>query len=213
MGLHAAGLVFFDVHLAPLGWLGAALSIGTVFTTAMIYTQIRAVPRWNQWATPVMFLACALAGGALLSGQERLSGWLFLIAGAVILWHWWKGDRRLAEAGTTLGTATGLGGDVSTWERPHTGDNYVTREMAFRVARRHAVKLRVIGLALASVVPAALVLVPLELGFAAKHALAGVALLLHLAGVLVTRWLFFAEAEHVVGFYYGAGANVPAAQG
>ena len=25
----------------------------------------------------------------------------------------------------------------------------------------------------------------------------------HLAGVLASRWLFFAEAEHVVGLYYG----------
>jgi hypothetical protein len=25
----------------------------------------------------------------------------------------------------------------------------------------------------------------------------------HVAGVLAARWLFFAEAEHVVGLYYG----------
>jgi len=25
----------------------------------------------------------------------------------------------------------------------------------------------------------------------------------HIAGVLASRWLFFAEAEHVVGLYYG----------
>jgi sulfite dehydrogenase (quinone) subunit SoeC len=35
------------------------------------------------------------------------------------------------------------------------------------------------------------------------HLLAGLAVLSHLAGVLATRWLFFAEAEHVVGLYYG----------
>jgi DMSO reductase anchor subunit len=205
MALYAAALIFLGLHLAPLGWLGAALSVGTVFTTAMIYAQIRAVPRWNQVATPILFLLCALAGGALLAGQERLSGWLFLLVGAAMAWHWWKGDRRLAEAGTTLGTATGLRGEVSLWERPHTGDNYLTREMVFRIARRHAVKLRGIALLLASLVPAALMLLPLDLGFAAKHALAGVAVLSHLVGVGLGRWLFFAEAEHVVGLYYGAG--------
>ena len=26
---------------------------------------------------------------------------------------------------------------------------------------------------------------------------------LHLIGALAARWLFFAEAEHVVGLYYG----------
>jgi DMSO reductase anchor subunit len=35
---------------------------------------------------------------------------------------------------------------------------------------------------------------------------AGIALaaVVHLAGALAARWLFFAEAEHVVGLYYGA---------
>jgi DMSO reductase anchor subunit len=32
------------------------------------------------------------------------------------------------------------------------------------------------------------------------------ALALHLAGVLAARWLFFAQAEHVVGLYYGRAA-------
>jgi DMSO reductase anchor subunit len=29
------------------------------------------------------------------------------------------------------------------------------------------------------------------------------ALVLHVIGTFVQRWLFFAEAEHVVGLYYG----------
>ena len=33
--------------------------------------------------------------------------------------------------------------------------------------------------------------------------LAGIATLLLIGGMLISRWLFFAEAEHVVGLYYG----------
>ena len=29
------------------------------------------------------------------------------------------------------------------------------------------------------------------------------AVISHVAGILASRWLFFAEAEHVVGLYYG----------
>ncbi len=36
-----------------------------------------------------------------------------------------------------------------------------------------------------------------------SHILGVLALVLHVAGVLTARWLFFAEAEHVVGLYYG----------
>ena len=61
---------------------------------------------------------------------------------------------------------------------------------------RHALKLRVIGLLFAVVLPLALALVP-------SPAVLAAAALLHAAGMLVLRWLFFAEAEHVVGLYYG----------
>lgn len=199
MGLYAALQVFFATTVAPLGWLGAALSILTVFTTSMIYAQLRAVPRWNQPATPAFFLTAALAGGALLSGNVVAAIVLLVLLGAVVVFHWWKGDRRFAEAGTTIGTATQLGGRVSLWEKPHTGENYLTREMVYLVARKHAVKLRVIALTLISILPAAVLLI-----FGPHHVPALIAVVSHLAGVLTQRWLFFAEAEHVVGLYYGA---------
>ena len=49
------------------GMIGAMLALVTVFTTGMIYAQIKAVPRWHHWLTPVMFLTFAVAGGAMLA--------------------------------------------------------------------------------------------------------------------------------------------------
>ena len=201
MAAFAAAQVFAGVTLAPLGWLGAALSLATVFTTSMIYAQLRPVPRWNQRvATPAVFLACALAGGALLSANVRAASLLLVVAGAAVVWHWIAGDRRLARSGTTMNTATGLPGAVRLWERPHTGENYLTREMVFQVGRRHARKLRWIALGLLAGLPVCLTLLPMG------HTTGAVAVLSHLGGVAVQRWLFFAEAEHVVGLYYGAHA-------
>lgn len=205
MGLHAFLQVFFDTTVAPLGWIGAALSLAVVFTTSMIYAQLRTVPRWNQIpATPLMFLSCALAGGALLSTNIGIAAILLVVAGAITVWHWLAGDRRFAEVGSTARSATGLDGTVALWEKPHTGQNYLTREMVYHVARKHALKLRVIALVLLAVIPLLLTLLPMG------HVLAAVAVLSHLAGILVQRWLFFAEAEHVVGLYYGAHAPQPA---
>ena len=70
--------------------------------------------------------------------------------------------------------------------------------MVHVVGRKHAMKLRIISFVLAFALPVLLITV-----FHAGHAVAGVAVLSHLAGVLTSRWLFFAEAEHVVGLYYG----------
>lgn len=201
MAAHGAGLVFWGTRIALLGWLGAALSLATVFATSMIYAQLKTVPRWNHWSVPVLFLGHAIAGGALLAGQTALAAPLLLALGAFQLWSWQSGDTRLAASGTTLATATGLGarGRVRAFEKPHTGGNYLTREMVHVVGRRHAMKLRIIAFVLMTMLPW-LILVVLPF----SHALAAVAVLSHIAGAVTARWLFFAEAEHVVGLYYGA---------
>ncbi|MBM2577981.1 dimethyl sulfoxide reductase anchor subunit [Jannaschia sp. Os4] len=209
MAAYAAALVFLDLHLAPLGWIGALLSLAVVFTTSMIYAQLRTVPRWNQRATPALFLTAALAGGALLAGRPVLSLILLVALGILQAVHWTRGDRRFAEVGSTLNTATRLPGMVRQFERPQTGENYLTREMVYQVGRKHAATLRVIAIALMAVIPAILMALYLVTdGAGLHHAMAGVAVLSHLIGVLVSRWLFFAEAEHVVGLYYGAHAGV-----
>jgi sulfite dehydrogenase (quinone) subunit SoeC len=147
----------------------------------------------------VMFLSFALAGGAMLAGM-RVAPVVLLAVGAVLVAVWRVGDGAFAKAGQTMGTATGLDqlGVPSVLDPAHTAGNYLKREMIFVVGRKHAAKLRKIALALASVLPAVILLLPLG-GW-------GIALaaVLHLAGALAARWLFFAEAEHVVGLYYGA---------
>jgi len=186
--------------LRILGLAGAALCLLTILTTAMIYAQLRTVPRWNHWATPALFFAFALAGGATLTGRAALAVPLLLALSALLAWNFRDGDRRFGRAGHTMATATGLGGSgtVRAFAPPHTGPNYLTREMIHVVGRRHAARLRVIAVLCAGLIPAAVLLIlP---GVAA----AILAALVHLTGAFAARWLFFAEAEHVVGLYYGA---------
>ncbi|WP_170351011.1 MULTISPECIES: dimethyl sulfoxide reductase anchor subunit family protein [Ruegeria] len=199
MGLYAIGAVFFGQRWGALGVLGSLFSLATVFTTSMIYTQLKTIPRWNMKLTPAMFLSFSLAGGALLSGQLAWAMPLLLIAGAVQLMYWRQGDKAFVQSGTDLGTATGLGGrgSVRAFEPPHTGTNYLLREFVHVVGRKHAEKLRIISFTLAIFVPLILLMLPFH------HILALLAVLSHLTGVAISRWLFFAQAEHVVGLYYG----------
>jgi len=199
MALFGAGLVFLNARWAAVGVVGSVLSLGTVFTTSMIYAQLRTVPRWNMPLTPVMFVSMSLAGGALLAGQMSWATGLLVLAGIVQVAYWMLGDRAFVGSGTTLATATGLGGigEVKAFEPPHTGSNYLLREMVYVVGRKHSARLRVISLGLMAVVPVVLLVLPFN------HVIAVVAVVSHLAGVAVSRWLFFAEAEHVVGLYYG----------
>ena len=199
MALYGAGLVFFSAQIAVLGALGAMLATLTVFTTSMIYTQLKTVPRWHHWTTPALFMALSLGGGALLVGQVHIAIVVLLIAAVVQLCHWVLGDKQFAQSGTTMETATGLGtmGTVKAFEPPHTGTNYLMREFIHEVGRKHAHNLRIIGFALGYVIPLALMLLPYN------FFLVALAVLAHVAGILASRWLFFAQAEHVVGLYYG----------
>lgn len=197
---HALSLILTGEPIAVLGWVAAALSVATVLATAMIYTQLKTVPRWHHWTTPVVFALAAAAGGALLGGMGPLAQLFLAWLALALVVHWLSGDRQFRRAGSTMGTATGLGekGRVRLLEKPHTGRNYLLTEMVHVVGRKHAIKLRVIALVAACVLPSVMLwTMPPSL---AMLALAG---LLHLAGMLCARWLFFAEAEHTVGLYYG----------
>lgn len=199
MGLYGALLVFFDMRIAVLGWMGAALSLFTVYATAMIYTQLSTVPRWKTILTPALLLSISIAGGSLLAGQIAQAQVLLPIAAIIQLIWWTRGDLALMQSGSNMETATGLGniGSVRAFEPPHTGTNYLLREMVYQVGRKHAVKLRVIAFVLGFALPVLLILLPFA------HVWAALAVVSHLAGIAVSRWLFFAEAEHVVGLYYG----------
>ena len=200
MAAYGAGLIFLHQRLVLLGLIGAALCLATVFATAMIYAQLRTVPRWHHWTTPALFVALSLSGGAALTGQPWLAGALILACGALQALTWRLGDRRFAAGGTTLASATGLGriGKVRSFAPPHTGSNYLLKEMVYRIGRKHGQRLRLIALLLMSLIPAGLL-------WMAPHPVASLAALVsHAGGTLTARWLFFAQAEHVVGLYYGA---------
>jgi sulfite dehydrogenase (quinone) subunit SoeC len=200
------------LRLAPIGWIAAALALATIYATAMIYAQLRTVPRWSGTPTPALFLATALTGG--LVGVGAASGligagapvWAVLLALilAAAVSVWWQtraaGARRGLE-GSSMETATGLAGRgrVRLFEPPHTGQNYLLREMAFRVGRARAYQIRWLGALFGYLLPILLALLALAFG----SWLLVPALLSHIVGMLAMRWLFFAEAEHVQALYYG----------
>jgi len=199
MAIYAAALVFLDMRIPVLGWLGALLSLGTVFTTSMIYAQLSTVPRWKTPLTPALLVSISLAGGALLAGQASAALILLPVAGVIQVLWWVRGDGAFAASGTDMASATGLGGigSVRAFEAPHTGTNYLLRELVHQVGRKHALKLRAIALGLGFILPVLMLLLPFT------HAMALFAVISHVAGIAASRWLFFAEAEHVVGLYYG----------
>ncbi|MFZ1727549.1 MAG: DmsC/YnfH family molybdoenzyme membrane anchor subunit, partial [Albidovulum sp.] len=52
----ALGAIFGGALPPLFGILTGVMCLLTVFATSMIYTQIKAVPRWNHWTTAAQFL-------------------------------------------------------------------------------------------------------------------------------------------------------------
>jgi DMSO reductase anchor subunit len=154
--------------------------------------------------------AGATAANPLLL-QWIFSGWIALLAIVAALWKqsYWR-FIDAAPLPASAETATGLGrfGTVRSVEAPHTEENYLTHEMGFVLARKHSRRLRAICLTLIGLVP--LLLAPLlwwmptaSVPWIAVSCSIAMAISI-IAGTFVERWLFFAEAKHVVMLYYGA---------
>lgn len=201
--------------VAVAGVAMAVLALITMYTTGMIYASLPTIRQWHQPLTAPNYIVLGLASGAvllslMLSLFDRVPIWavwisiIGLTAGWAMKTLYWL--RLLQETPRhTIGAATGLGhlGNIRPLDPPHTMPNFVMREMGFEVARKHANKVRRISVALAFVAPAVLSVIMLVGGPLLNVALAVVATMSVAVGLIMERWLFFAEAEHVSMLFYG----------
>ncbi len=200
---------------ALLGWLGIGCSIVTVYCTGMIYASLKTVRQWHMPQVAPLYVLIAAATGAVLLNLLLVvfgyaNGWSFwmaiiLLAVAMLtkLAYWFAAD---AETRThTAGRATGLGrfGDVRAFEAAHSTPNFVMREMGYRVGRKHARTLRGLSMVFGFAIPIAATAMPLLTSGLASGLWVMIAAISAAAGILIERWLFFAEAQHVVTLFYG----------
>jgi len=200
---------------APV-WIGiliAFLCALTIFATAMIYAQLKPVPRWHSHLTPACYLGFSLSSGmilyALVRPEGMASGQIALaslsVAWAIKLLWWKRADKTGRDAdGSSLASATGLTGyaDIKLFEAPHLTKDYLMKEMVFEIGRKHGKKLRHISMGLGFILPCILLVLAGFFG-APLMVCAILAFGFHMIGLFIERWLFFAEAEHVVALYYG----------
>ena len=198
------------VTVRSLVGVPALLLAGAVLVcTGMIYGCLKPIPQWHSWLTPANYVLLGLASGALAlvlvarldgTGVEvfaRVAAFVLAVAAGVKGAYYLRARR--VSGRHTLAAAVGMtAARVKLLDVGHSHGTFLTREFVYEFGRRHATALRSLagGAAFAApliVVSAAPASLPaLVFGCAAC-----------LAGLLVERWLFFAEAEHVVRVYHG----------
>ncbi|MBX2885666.1 MAG: dimethyl sulfoxide reductase anchor subunit [Granulosicoccus sp.] len=218
-------VLFYPVCLLWLGfewWTGntkitalfavvtALLCLVVLFCTAMIYASLKTIRQWHTALTPVNFLLLGLMLGSLILAlmfvQQQLSIQRVLTVSVVLVvvaalvkcvyFYWIE-----KPAGPTINSALGfLKASVQLLDVGHSSDTFHTKEFGFQTTRIKLLWLRIACLLLAFLIPFCLV----------SGVLGGVGLISLLlatisayVGVFVERWLFFAEARHVVNLYHG----------
>lgn len=201
-------IAFFPEHGAVQKGLAAALmvlSMATVFCTAKIYHCLKTVPAWQHGTVlPIYLLGSLYTGGLWLASLFAI--WTFAPVLAVFamlnLWlmtrYWRNNDRPLA---LSRSSALGLPEErtVHVFENPHTEANYITKEMVHVLARKHSARFREFCSLSGFAVPLIACIGAWTLNQPWLYSLAAVS---GIVGVFIGRWLFFAEAKHVVGLYY-----------
>jgi DMSO reductase anchor subunit len=192
------------------------LALGTVVCTAMIYASLKTIPAWRHRLVAPVYLLFALQAGGLIfflafctiaGSSPELPSYALAILSllsltiAVNKLAYWRAIDCIELPSRESATALEGIGTVTTFERPHTEANYLTNEMGFVLARKHSRKLRIIALLLFAGIPLLALLIAALLPATAGFAL-WIAALAALAGAFVERWLFFAEAKHMVMLYY-----------
>lgn len=217
--LFAFGWVVMQTVEGPWRMMAAAtvvLCVLTVFCTAMIYASLRTIRAWFNPHTVRVYLALALWTGSLWFNLLTLLfgnytppvGYTFVIAGMAAFYfkrkYWMFVDRQ--PDWVTPESATGLGefGTVRLLDAPNTQENYVQQEMGFRLARQHVQKLRRWAFFGYFLIPWCVASFTVDSDTWLRIPGAIIAVIVVMGGVMVERWLFFAEAKHTTMLYYGA---------
>lgn len=208
--------IWFDAP-APLrigiGFLAAVLAWITVFSTGMIYACLKTIRQWHTPLVPANYLALGYASGSLLlllgAVIARLDTTPYIALSALIvsiaavlkaIYYFWIGSPSLSP---TINTATGFTrAGVKLLDTGHTHGTFLTQEFGFQLARKQGKLLRALVFVIGFGVPGLMLVAIFQQpgGLLA----ASVALLAIMLGASVERWLFFAEARHVVNLYHGA---------
>ncbi|MEH6443597.1 MAG: DmsC/YnfH family molybdoenzyme membrane anchor subunit [Oceanospirillaceae bacterium] len=206
LGVYLNGAEISTVFAAA-GWITIVLAMITLFCTSMIYASLKTIRQWNSALTPVNYLALGLmSGSVLLLALQALLGdvqsnllqnsVLVLLSIGItvkVIYFFWIGK----PSGSSIKTATGFTqASVRLLDQGHSSNGFLNNEFGYTVAANKLLKIRFATLFVAFILPMLLVC----LGGSVLLVLASIATI---AGLLAERWLFFAEARHVVRLFHG----------
>ena len=212
--IYGLGVLLQGHEVGPLaavaGAIAAVLAVVTLFSTGMIYGCLKTIRQWNTALTPANYIMLGVATGAVAFAaiasvfgnatamHAGVAIVLLLIAGVLKgIYYFWISR----VTGPTINTATTFNrATVRLLDTGHTAGTFLTDEFGYDAGKNTTDTLKM-GVFLLAFGTPILVFAAILSGVPAIVAWLG--LVAALAGVIMERWLFFAEARHVVRLYHG----------
>ncbi len=198
-----------------LGLFAVVIALLTVICTGMIYASLKPIRQWhNRLTTPLYILFSAMSGCLLLvvlwfAHDNFLSGTLvfhFVCLAALTLvaklaYFFYIGKPE----GLTIGDATGFSqAQVRLLDAGHSAKTFLSNEFVYDAGAVLLMNRRRWMLLFTFVLPVCITLVAIYIApnFVPRE-IVYLAIPCLFIGLLLERWLFFAEARHVVRLYHG----------
>ena len=212
LGLTWLGMKDLDVFRMAAGGMAMLLAWITTFSTGMIYGCLKTIRQWNSPLVPANYLVLGHFSGALIllvvaqNGTVNVASYLNIVMALLVFSALLKGMYyfTIANPGvtSTINTATGFTrAKVRLLDQGHTHGTFLTQEFGFQIARQYALFLKAFVFSAGFLVP---VLVLSNSFGPLTPDMTIVTVIFAMLGLIAERWLFFAEARHVVNLFHGA---------
>jgi len=176
----------------------------------MIYASLKTIRQWHTFFTPLNFILLGLLLGALallvfFAAKGLPLGWLTSVSILLLILAFCAKIAYFVfigqPAGPSVNTALGFSkATVRLLDVGHSSGTFLTDEFGFELAKTKIQWLRVVFIGAAFIVP---LVILSGLVVVVGPVSVMVALIIAWLGIFLERWLFFAEARHVVTLYHG----------
>jgi DMSO reductase anchor subunit len=203
-----------EVYIKIMEFNIILISILTVFSTSMIYACLKTIRAWNTSLVPINYIIMSLMSGGLLTmavfeyyGIEldilltiTIVMLLMALVGKIIYFYFIGQPSPL-----TMKSAIGIGfGNIRLLDTGESSDNFLQKEFGYQAESKTLILVRVLSLIFMILIPLLSLLYIEELGLYMSEIVVYISILIiNYIGLVLERWLFFAEARHVVNLYYG----------
>ena len=208
---YSSNLLFMQFY----SFLIFIFSVFIIFCTGMIYACLKTIPQWNTILTPINYIVIGLYLGFLLVlfllsinsyGVNDYKYYILcLIAFSFImkLIYYYKITPSRHNINEATNAAIKIkNSNVRLLDVGHTGGTFLTDEFCFFVAEKKLKLVKLFSIFFGFVAP--FMLISSYYLLYNDILVIFLALLVSFFGIIAERWLFFAQAKHVVNLYHGS---------